>query len=127
MADFDDTLVPGPLPPRADNYVTTDPEPWERPWNGERTAHTGANLYGSGYVFKPRPEYDTPQEDLHEDSFRMTMLADVAKIDGIIMMGLTRGFHVHRDQDPAKRGITGMPTAKNGEEWIVVCSGRKKK
>lgn len=46
-------MIPGPLPERPDNYVTNDPEPWER-FDGSRTAHTGTNLYGSGYRFNPR-------------------------------------------------------------------------
>lgn len=50
-------LIPGPLPERADNYVTNDPEPWER-FDGSRAAHTGVNLYGSGYQFKPRMSVD---------------------------------------------------------------------
>ncbi len=50
--------IPGPLPYREDGYVTHDPFPWER-FDGTRVSHTGRNLYGSGYVFKPRPRFDS--------------------------------------------------------------------
>lgn len=53
-----DLLIPGALPERADNYVTDDPEPWLRPFSGERAAHTGVNLYGSGYVFAARKKHE---------------------------------------------------------------------
>lgn len=52
-----DSFIPGPLPEREDGYVTKDPEPWER-FDGTRAPHTGVNLYGSGYQFNPRPEYE---------------------------------------------------------------------
>lgn len=55
QVDF--TIVPGPRP----NYPPTlDPEPWLRPFSGERAPDTGINLHGSGYVWRPRIEYDLP-------------------------------------------------------------------
>jgi hypothetical protein len=52
----DEPRIPGLLPYREDGYKSDDPEPWERPWNGERAPHTGVNLMGSGYLFNPRPQ-----------------------------------------------------------------------
>lgn len=54
--DFGSIVIPGPLPEREDNYITDDPEPWER-FDGQRIAHTGVNLYGSGYRFNPREDF----------------------------------------------------------------------
>ena len=56
-----DGLIPGPLPEREDKYKSNDPEPWVRPFSGERAAHDGSNLHGSGYIFAPRPEFDDPK------------------------------------------------------------------
>lgn len=50
-------LIPGPRP--AHTLVPTkDPQPWL--WfNGDRVEDDGvSNLYGSGYRWKPRAEYD---------------------------------------------------------------------
>lgn len=58
-----DIIIPGPMP---HHEPTNDPEPWLRFDGFTRAADNGVNLYGSGYRWKPRPEYDRELTDFEK-------------------------------------------------------------
>jgi hypothetical protein len=71
-----------------------------------------------------------PEEDLHYDAPRMTMLVNKTKIKGLIREARRDGrFHIHRDvPTPESRGLESpngqpWPVATKRDEWIAVCRG----
>lgn len=121
---WDGVQIPGPLPPREDNYETDDPEPWER-FDGKRTAHTGVNLYGSGFRFNPRPEVPqvvdrhAPKVQTH-GKYTFTVYDDQPIKEGDVVAAWVRftlavnGEVIEDDIYPAYRQYTLLAHWKDG-------------